>query len=127
VPGFLHASYRITDPERTRRFYETLGMELRRELPLAHDGEVETHYFFAFPEQPEALQLVFNHDGRSYDLGSGYGHIAVDVADLGGTLAALKEQGIEPDRPPFQPREGSPFICFVRDPDGYTVELFGRG
>jgi lactoylglutathione lyase len=89
------------------------------------DGVRETHYFFGFPGTGDVLQLTAVHDGRTYDLGTGFNHIAVRVDDLDATLAKLKDQGREPEQPPFQVREGDPFICFVRDPDGYRVELFG--
>ena len=52
------------------------------------------------------LELTFNHDGRTYDLGTGYGHIAIGVDDLDGTLDALKGQGIEPERPPYTRERG---------------------
>jgi lactoylglutathione lyase len=69
--------YRITDPERSRAFYEALGMEFRRDLPIVRDGELEaTNYFFGFPGQEEELELTFNHDGRTYELGTGYGHMS---------------------------------------------------
>jgi lactoylglutathione lyase len=64
------------------------------------------------------LELTFNHDGRTYELGTGYGHIAIGVDDLDRTLARLAGQGIEPERPPYTVREGGSRICFVRDPDG---------
>jgi lactoylglutathione lyase len=70
------------------------------------------------PGQEEELELTFNHDGRSYDVGTGYGHIALGVDDLGGALAHLKEQGIEPEREPYRVRDGGSLICFVQDPDG---------
>ena len=69
------------------------------------------------------LELTYNHDGRTYELGTGYGHIAIGVDDLDGTLARLKEQGIEPERPPYQVREGGSWLCFVRDPDDYRIEI----
>jgi len=119
--------YRITNPERSRAFYEALGFEFRREMDIVRDGEVEaTNYFFGTPGQEEELELTFNHDGRSYDVGSGYGHIALAVDDLDGTLARLKEQGIEPERPPYQVREGGSRLCFIQDPDGYRIELIER-
>jgi lactoylglutathione lyase len=124
---YLHTMYRITDPNRSRAFYEALGFESRRELPIVRDGELEaTNYFFGIPGQEEELELTFNHDGRAYDLGTGYGHIALAVANLDESLARLKAQGIEPERPPYQVREGGSRICFVRDPDGYRVELIER-
>jgi lactoylglutathione lyase len=124
---YLHVMYRISDPEKSRGFYEALGLEFRRELPIVRNGELEaTNYFFGIPGQEEELELTFNHDGRSYELGTGYGHIAIGVDDLDGTLARLREQGIEPEREPYRVREGGSRLCFVQDPDGYRVELIER-
>ena len=93
-------------------------MEFRRDLPIVREGELEaTNFFFGFPDQEEELELTFNHDGRSYELGTAYGHIAIGVDDLDATLAQLKEQGIEPEREPYRVREGGSPICFVQDPD----------
>ena len=124
---YLHTMYRITDPERSRAFYEALGFELRRELPIVRNGELEaTNYFFGLSGQEEELELTFNHDGRTYDLGTGYGHVALAVDDLDETLARLREQGIQAEREPYRVREGGARICFVRDPDEYRVELIDR-
>jgi lactoylglutathione lyase len=115
---FLHTMYRTTDPEQSRAFYEALGMEFRRDLPIVRNGELEaTNYFFGFPGQEEELELTFNHDGRTYELGTGYGHIAIGVDDLDHTLARLREQGIEPEREPYRVREGGSRLTFVSDPD----------
>lgn len=119
--------YRITDPEQSRVFYEALGLEFRREMDIVRNDQLEaTNFFFAFPGDEAELELTFNHDGRTYEVGTGYGHIAIGVEDLGATLERLKEQGIEPERPPYQVREGGSFIAFVRDPDSYRVELIER-
>jgi lactoylglutathione lyase len=124
---YLHTMYRITDPDRSRGFYEALGLEFRRELPIVRDGELEaTNYFFGVPGQEEELELTFNHDGRTYDVGTGYGHIALAVDDLAETLDRLKEQGIEAEREPYRVREGGSLLCFVRDPDDYRIELIDR-
>ena len=124
---FLHTMVRITDPERSRAFYEALGFRFEREMDIVRDGEREaTNYFFSIGDHDSVLELTFNHDGRTYDLGTGYGHIAIGVEDLDATLAALEEQGIEPERPPYQVSEGGSFLCFVRDPDEYRIELIGR-
>jgi lactoylglutathione lyase len=128
VSRYLHTMVRITDPERSRAFYEALGMELRRELPIVRDGQLEaTNYFFGFPGQDEELELTFNHDGRSYELGTGYGHVAIGVDDLDATLSRLSGQGIEPEREPYRVREGGSRLCFVRDPDEYRIEIIERG
>ena len=119
--------YRITDPERSRRFYEALGLEFKGEFPIVRNGELEaTNYFFAAPGQAEELELTFNHDGRTYEMGTGYGHIALGVEDLAATLEQLAGEGIEPERAPYRVREGGSLLCFVRDPDGYRIELIER-
>jgi lactoylglutathione lyase len=124
---YLHTMVRITDPAKSRAFYEALGMGFRRDLPIVRDGELEaTNYFFGFAGQDEELELTFNHDGRSYEMGTAYGHIAIGVDDLDETLARLKEQGIEPEREPYRVREGGSRLCFVRDPDDYRIELIER-
>ena len=115
---------RVTDPERSRAFYEALGMEFRRDLDIVREGQLEaTNYFFAFPGEDVELELTFNHDGRAYELGTGYGHIAIGVEDLDATLARLAEEGIEPERPPYTVRDGGSRLCFVRDPDDYRIEI----
>jgi lactoylglutathione lyase len=119
VARYLHTMVRITDPEKSRSFYEALGFEFRRDLDIVRDGELEaTNYFFGMPDQEEELELTYNHDGRSYELGTAYGHIAVGVDDLDSTLGQLAEQGIEPERPPYTLREDGSRLCFVQDPDG---------
>jgi lactoylglutathione lyase len=119
---------RVTDPERSREFYEALGFRFSREMNIVREGELEaTNYFFSIGDQENVLELTYNHDGRTYDLGTGYGHIAIGVDDLDGTLKQLADgHGIEPERPPYQVREGGARICFVRDPDDYRIELIER-
>lgn len=127
MPRYLHTMVRITDPARSRTFYELLGFEFRKESPIVRNGELEaTLYFLGFPGQDEELELTFNHDGSTYDLGTAYGHVAIGVDDLEATLANLAERGIEPEKPPYQVREGGSWLCFVRDPDGYRIEIIGR-
>jgi lactoylglutathione lyase len=121
---FLHTMVRITDPERSREFYETLGFRFTRDLDIVRNGALEaTNYFFSIGDDENVLELTYNHDGRTYEMGTAYGHIALGVDDLDQTLAKLKEQGIEPERPPYSVREGGSRLCFVRDPDGYRIEL----
>jgi len=122
---FLHTMVRITDPARSRSFYEALGFRFSRDMDIIRNGELEaTNYFFSIGDHENVLELTFNHDGRTYDMGTAYGHIAIGVDDLDATLAALKdEHGIEPERPPYSVREGGSRICFVRDPDDYRIEL----
>jgi lactoylglutathione lyase len=120
----IHTCYRITDPERSIAFYEALGLEKRRELPIRDEA---MNYFLGVPGEPQPeLELTHNFGVDSYELGTGYGHVALTVEDLDGTLERLAAQGIEPERPPYQVREGGSRLCFVRDPDSYRVELIER-
>ena len=127
MASFLHTMVRITDPERSRAFYEALGFTFSNDMDIVRDGQVEaTNYFFSLGDSENVLELTYNHDGRTYDVGTGYGHIAISADDLDGSLAQLKEQGIEPEREPYRVREGGSLLCFVRDPDGYRIELIDR-
>jgi len=124
---YLHTMVRITDPAKSRAFYEALGLEFRRDMDIVRNGETEaTNYFFGAPGDEVELELTYNHDGRTYDVGTGYGHVAYSVDDLEDTLAKLKEQGIEAEREPYRVREGGALLCFVRDPDDYRIELIDR-
>jgi lactoylglutathione lyase len=124
---YLHTMVRITDPGKSRAFYEALGFTFSREMDIVRNGAKEaTNYFFSLPGSDSVLELTYNHDGRSYDLGTGYGHIAIGVPDLDATLAELAKQGIEPERAPYQVSEGGSWLCFVRDPDEYRIEIIGR-
>jgi lactoylglutathione lyase len=87
-------------------------------LPIREEA---VNYFLGVPgnDTPE-LELTYNFEtpDGGYDLGSGYGHIALTVDNLDETLDALADKGIEPERAPYTVREGGARICFVRDPDG---------
>jgi len=127
MANFLHTMLRVTDPPKSRAFYEALGMEFRRESEIVRDGHHEaTLYFLGFPGDDAEIELTFNTDGRSYELGTGYGHIAIGVDDLAASLDELGGQGITPEREPYRVREGGSLLCFVADPDGYRVELIDR-
>ena len=120
----IHTCYRITNPERSVAFYEALGLEKRREMPIREEA---MNYFLGVPGQdsPE-LELTYNFGVDSYELGTAYGHIALTVEDMTETLAKLAAQGIEPERAPYSVREGGSLLCFVRDPDDYRIELIER-
>ena len=115
---FLHTMVRITDPERSRAFYEALGFRFSREMDIVRDGEREaTNYFFSLGDTENVLELTYNHDGRSYDMGTAYGHIAIGVDNLDETLAKLR------DEPAFcHQRFGSP--CGLR---GREVRVSANG
>ena len=125
---YLHTMVRITDPAKSRAFYEALGFTFSREMDIVRNDALEaTNYFFSIGDAADVLELTFNHDGRTYDIGTAYGHIAIGVDDMDGTLAGLAGQGIEPERPPYTVREGGNRLCFVRDPDDYRVEIIETG
>ena len=120
----IHTCYRITDPERSIALYEALGLEKRRELPIREEA---VNYFLGVPGDPlPELELTYNFGVDSYELGTAYGHVALTVEDLDETLARLAGQGIDPERPPYTVRDGGSRLCFVRDPDGYRIELIER-
>jgi lactoylglutathione lyase len=125
--SLIHTCYRITDIDRSVAFYEALGFREVRRAPIRDEA---INVFMNLPEDgaEPRLELTFNH-GRTepYDIGTGYGHIAITTPKLDETLARLAEQGIEPERPPYTVREGGSRICFVRDPDEYRIEIIERG
>ena len=122
--AFAHTCYRVLDPAASIKFYtECLGLEHVRAAPIRDEA---TNHFFAYAGDPEPwLELTHNHDRTEpYEIGTGYGHIAIKVDDLDATLAALDEKGVQPERAPYL--VGTTRICFVRDPDGYRIELIER-
>ena len=123
MPELIHTCYRIGDIDRSVAFYEALGFEELRRMPIRDEA---INVFMGLPGDGARLELTYNHGVDSYELGTGYNHIAITASDLDGTLANLAEQGIEPEKPPYTVREGGNRICFVRDPDGYRIEIIGR-
>jgi len=119
----IHTCYRITDPDKSVPFYEALGFEERRRMPIRDEA---INIFMGLPGDGDRLELTYNFGVGSYDIGTGYGHVAVTVEDLDGTLEQLAAQGIEPEKPPYRVREGGSRLCFVRDPDDYRIELIER-
>jgi lactoylglutathione lyase len=120
----IHTCYRILDPEASVAFYEKLGFEVLHRMPIRDEA---TNIFMGLPGDGARLELTHNHDvTEPYEIGTGYGHIAITADDLDATLERLAGLGIEPERPPYQVREGGSRICFVRDPDGYRIELIEK-
>lgn len=117
----LHTCYRVLDIDASVAFYKKLGFEEVSRLPIRDEA---VNVFMGLPGDGPRLELTFNF-GREepYEIGTGYGHIAISSPDLDATLEALAADGIEPERPPYTVREGGSRICFVRDPDGYRIEI----
>jgi len=119
----IHTCYRIGDIDRSVDFYKALGFEEVGRMPIRQEA---INVFMGLPGDGARLELTYNFGVDSYELGTGYNHIAITTEDLDGKLANLKQQGIEPEKPPYQVVEGGSRICFVRDPDGYRIELIER-
>jgi lactoylglutathione lyase len=122
----IHTCYRILEIDRSVAFYEALGFREVGRIPIRDEA---VNVFMNQPGDGDMprLELTYNI-GRTepYEIGTGYGHIAITAEDLDGTLARLAAQGIEPERPPYSVREGGSRLCFVRDPDGYRIEIIER-
>ncbi|MEA2348176.1 MAG: lactoylglutathione lyase [Thermoleophilaceae bacterium] len=117
----IHTCYRITDVDKSIAFYKALGFEETGRIPIREEA---INVFMGLPGDGPRLELTFNFDqDGAYDVGTGYGHIALRVDDLDATLASLEQVGIEPEKPPYSIREGGSRLCFVRDPDDYRIEL----
>jgi lactoylglutathione lyase len=119
----IHTCYRIGEIDRSVAFYEALGMEEIRRMPIRDEA---INVFMGFPGDGPRLELTYNHGVDSYEQGTGYNHIAITVEDLEEVLPKLAAKGIEPEKPPYTVREGGSRLCFVRDPDGYRIELIER-
>jgi lactoylglutathione lyase len=118
---FVHTNVRVHDIDASLRFYEALGFERRGRLQF----EGAYNVYLGLPGDGDTLELTVN-EGRDepYDLGDGYGHVALEVEDLDALLERLTAQGIAPEKPPYAPGGREEFrICFVQDPDGYRIEL----
>jgi len=124
MPALIHTCYRIGDIDRSVAFYEALGMKEMMRMPIRDEA---INVFMGYEDDGARLELTYNFGVDSYELGTGYNHIAVTVASLDEVLPALAEKGIDPEKPPYTVREGGNRICFVRDPDGYRVELIETG
>jgi len=125
MAAWLHTCYRIGEIDRSVAFYNALGFEEIGRMPI---GDEAINVFMNIPGDGEMprLELTYNFGVDSYELGTGYNHIAITAGNLDETLARLAEQGIEPERAPYSVREGGSRLCFVRDPDGYRIELIER-
>ncbi|WP_246551473.1 VOC family protein [Miltoncostaea oceani] len=122
---FDHTMVRVLDEERSIAFYRSLGFEEVRRARVG--GDTATVVFLGLPGEEPRLELTLN-DGRTepYVQGEAYGHIALTTPDMDAELAALAARGITPEKPPYASRPGGSRICFIRDPDGYRIELIER-
>ncbi|HUB94463.1 MAG TPA: lactoylglutathione lyase [Stellaceae bacterium] len=125
---FLHTMIRVFDLERSIDFYtRLLGMKLlrRRDVP---EGRY-TICFVGYEDDATGtvLELTHNWDQKEpYSIGTGFGHLAIGMADLYGVCAALAKEGVKIPRPPGPLKFGTTHIAFAEDPDGYKIELIQR-
>ncbi|WP_428417472.1 lactoylglutathione lyase [Methylibium sp.] len=127
----LHTMLRVGDLQRSIDFYtQVLGMRLLR--TTERPAQKYSLAFVGYGTNPEhaEIELTYNHGVDRYDLGSAYGHIAIGVADVAATCAAVREQaqalGGAITREPGPVQGGSTVIAFITDPDGYKIELIER-
>src|ERR1700691_2830284 len=122
----IHPCSRITDITRSVAFYEALGFVEVGRLPIKDEA---VNVFMNQPGDGDMprLELTYNFGVESYDLGTGYGHIAITSNDLDATLARLAALGIQPEKPPYSVREGGSRLVFVREPEWDRIEIIEQG
>ena len=120
----LHTMIRVGDLEKSINFYtEILGMKLLRQKDYP-DGKFSLAFVGYGNEQDNSvIELTYNWDTDSYDLGSGFGHLAIEVDDVYAAAEKIRDQGGKIIREPGPMNAGTTIIAFVEDPDGYQIEL----
>lgn len=123
----LHTMIRVGDLQRSVDFYtQVLGMRLLRKTD--YPGGRFTNAFVGYDDESRAavLELTHNWDTRAYDMGSGFGHVAVEVEDAYKACDEVRKRGGKVSREPGPMKHGSTVIAFVEDPDGYKIEFVQR-
>jgi len=125
---FLHTMIRVGDLDRSIDFYtRQLGMKLLRRQDFP-DGRFTLAFVgYGAESDQTVVELTYNWDTAAYDLGTGFGHLALGLGDIHGACARLAEAGVKVVRPPGAMKHGSTVIAFIEDPDGYRIELIQRG
>lgn len=122
----LHTMIRVGDLQRSIDFYtRVLGMKLLRQKDYP-DGKF-TLAFVGYGDERDntVIELTHNWDTDSYDMGNGFGHLAIEVDDVYGAAEAIRNSGGKIIREPGPMNAGTTIIAFVEDPDGYQIELLG--
>ena len=123
----LHTMIRVGELQRSIDFYtQVLGMKLLRKSD--YPGGRFTNAFVGYDEESKAavLELTHNWDTKSYDLGTGYGHVAIEVPDAYRACEDVRSRGGKVTREAGPMKHGTTVIAFVEDPDGYKIELIQR-
>ena len=124
----LHTMIRVKDMDKSIDFYtRLLGMKLMRKKDYP-SGEFTLAFVGYGDEDSDAVIELTHNWGQEtpYDLGTGFGHLAVGVPDIYGTCEALTKEGVKIPRPPGPMKHGGSVIAFIEDPDGYKIELIER-
>ena len=120
----LHTMLRVGDLEKSVAFYtDVLGMQLLRRKDYASGRFTLAFLGYGNEKEHTVLELTHNWDTEHYNLGNGYGHIALGVQDIQATCAGIADRGGRLVREPGPMKHGSTVIAFLEDPDGYKVEL----
>jgi len=123
----LHTMLRVGDLDRSVAFYrDVLGMRLLRTTDRPEQKYTLAFVGYGDEAAGAVLELTYNYGVDRYDLGGGYGHVAIEVADAAATCAAVKAKGGTVTREAGPVKGGTTVIAFVQDPDGYKVELIER-
>ncbi len=125
----LHTMIRVLDLDKSIDFYTRLmGMNLLRRKDYASGRFTLAFVGYGDEANNAVIELTHNWDqAEPYALGTGFGHLAVGVADIYGVCERLKAEGVTIPRPPGPMKHGGSVIAFVEDPDGYKIELIERG
>jgi len=128
-PMFLHTMLRVRDFDATLRFYvDTLGMKVFDRIEITERRATAMFIGFDDLEAGGCLELIHPWDfNGAFTPGTGYGHVSVGVPDLRATFTKLTDLGVEVIQPPGVVTTGAPFCAFVKDPDGYAVEIVQMG
>ena len=123
----LHTMLRVGDLDRSLAFYQqVLGMKLLRQKDYPEGRFTLAFVGYGSEADTTVLELTHNWDTGSYDLGNGYGHIAIEVDDAAAACTAVREKGGKVTREAGPMKHGNTVIAFVEDPDGYKIELIER-
>ncbi|RMF13920.1 MAG: lactoylglutathione lyase [Candidatus Dadabacteria bacterium] len=128
MPRLLHTMIRVGDLERSKRFYtDVLGMRVLREKE--YPGGRFTLCFVGYGDETEecVVELTWNWDTDHYDLGNGFGHLAIGVEDVYAFCEEARAKGANIVREPGPMKHGTTVLAFIEDPDGYRIEILGRG
>ncbi|HWN67809.1 MAG TPA: lactoylglutathione lyase [Haliangium sp.] len=124
---FLHTMIRVGNLDASLAFYTSvLGMKLFRKKDYP-DGRFTLAFVGYGSEEQGALELTYNWDTSKYELGAGFGHLALEVDDIHKTCEDIKKAGARVTREPGPMKHGTTVIAFIEDPDGYKIELIQKG